>query len=62
MFFFEKLKKKQKKIFFFLIQKRGGQLCYLRVAIKDLNYNDLRELNVRHSSVLKESHTHESKL
>ncbi|VDP46465.1 unnamed protein product [Schistosoma margrebowiei] len=39
--------------------KRGGQLCYLRVAIKDLNYNDLRELNVRHSSVLKESHTHE---
>ncbi|CAH8664847.1 unnamed protein product [Schistosoma guineensis] len=40
-------------------KKRGGQLCYLRVAIKDLNYNDLRELNVRHSSVLKESHTHE---
>ncbi|CAH8598818.1 unnamed protein product [Schistosoma turkestanicum] len=40
-------------------KKRGGQLCYLRIAIKDLNYNDLRELNVRHSSVLKESHTHE---
>ncbi|TNN17849.1 Glycerophosphocholine phosphodiesterase GPCPD1 [Schistosoma japonicum] len=40
-------------------KKRGGQLSYLRVAIKDLNYDDLRELNVRHSSVLKESHTHE---
>ncbi|CAH8681373.1 unnamed protein product [Schistosoma rodhaini] len=40
-------------------KKRGGQLCYLRVATKDLNYNELRELNVRHSSVLKESHTHE---
>uniref|UniRef100_A0A5K4EU67 Glycerophosphocholine phosphodiesterase n=1 Tax=Schistosoma mansoni TaxID=6183 RepID=A0A5K4EU67_SCHMA len=40
-------------------KKVSGQLCYLRVATKDLNYNELRELNVRHSSVLKESHTHE---
>ncbi|CAH8667171.1 unnamed protein product [Heterobilharzia americana] len=40
-------------------KKRGGQLSYLRIAIKELNYDDLRELNVRHSSVLKESHSHE---
>nr|CAH8875362.1 unnamed protein product [Trichobilharzia regenti] len=40
-------------------KKRGGQLSYLRIAIKDMNYEDLRELNVRHSSVLKESHSHE---
>ncbi|TGZ55484.1 hypothetical protein CRM22_010394 [Opisthorchis felineus] len=40
-------------------KKRGGRLSYLPIAIKDLNYDDLRELKVHHSSVLHEPHTHE---
>ncbi|KAF6777501.1 hypothetical protein AHF37_03323 [Paragonimus kellicotti] len=40
-------------------KKRGGRLSYLPIAIKDLNYEDLRELKVHHSSVLHEEHTHE---
>ncbi|OON15628.1 glycerophosphodiester phosphodiesterase family protein [Opisthorchis viverrini] len=40
-------------------KKRGGRLSYLPIAIKDLNYDDLRELKVHHSSVLQEPHTHE---
>ncbi|TPP63661.1 hypothetical protein FGIG_08829 [Fasciola gigantica] len=40
-------------------KKRGGRLSYLPIAIKDLNYEDLRELKVHHSSVLHEPHSHE---
>ncbi|KAA0183947.1 hypothetical protein FBUS_04048, partial [Fasciolopsis buskii] len=40
-------------------KKRGGRLSYLPIAIKDLNYEDLRELKVHHSSVLHETHSHE---
>ncbi|CAL8073030.1 unnamed protein product [Calicophoron daubneyi] len=40
-------------------KKRGGELSYLPIAIKDLTYADLRELKVNHSSVLRESHSRE---